>query len=87
MIDQGSQAGMPVFTGPSASERFCDDMAAVRALMRHDLPRPPQLELAAITARYPAVDIGADEDGLPEYIEFVDRTAAQRTGRRWEVLR
>jgi hypothetical protein len=85
MVNQGSTAGTPRYAGPTAAERFADDMAAVRSLQRHDLPRPPQLELAAITSRYPATSVHEDDEGLPVHVGFMDGSAVHRIGSRWEV--
>ena len=75
------------FRGPSAAERFCDDMAAARALKRHDLPCPPQLELSAIASRYPATQVLFDEDDLPESVYYLDGSVALLVEYRWEVAR
>lgn len=86
MVNQGSTAGMPRYLGPSTAERFADDMAAVRALERHDLPRPPQLELAAITKRYPATQVHEDDEGLPVHVVFMDGSAVHRVRARWVTV-
>lgn len=86
MVNQGSVAGAPKYAGPTTAERFADDMAAVRALSRHDLPRPPQLELAAITNRYPAASVHHDEEDLPVHIVFLDGSAVHRIRARWVIV-
>lgn len=85
MVNQGSTAGAPRYLGPTTAERFADDMAAVRSLQRHDLPRPPQLELAAITNRYPATSVEHDEENLPYIVIFMDGSSVHRIGSRWSV--
>lgn len=73
----------PKYLGPTSAERFCDDLAAQRALKRHDLPEPPQLSLSSIVARYPATSVEHDDVNLPYIVSFMDGSSARRNERGW----
>lgn len=77
----------PHYGGPTAAERFVDDLAAYVALGRHGLPRPVELELSAIMGRYPAMSAAKDDDGMLDRVTFLDGSAAKRRLRngRWVV--
>lgn len=76
----------PEYKGPTSAERFCDDIAANRALRTHELPVPEVLEIHAIQRRYPVAEVRRDDERKIERVLFMDSSAAKLNRRgRWVV--
>jgi hypothetical protein len=78
----------PTYNGPSNAEQFAEDMAARRALKRHDLPCPPQLSHESIIARYAFVSMDRNDAGIPCRATFLDGSVVAMSDRgSWTVER
>lgn len=70
----------------SNAEMLLDDVAAARALERHDLPCPPQLSMEEIKRRFltpmHVLRVGEDDEGR-QFVVFKDRSSIIKYDGKW----